>query len=1245
MRNLKRALSLVLAVVMVIGLMVVGASAVSYNDLTDKDEIVNKDAVSMLVALDIIQGKPDGSYAPTENVDRAQMAKMISVIMNKGVDNSALYENVNSGLTDIDGNWAKGHINYCYTNGVIAGRGNNTFDPSATVTALEAAKMLLVAVGYDPSIEGFVGTDWALNVSSMADAQGIFRNFTKDLTAPLNRDDAALLIYNALDVEMIQQYQNGYALTYADHRTILSDKYGVIKVEGVVTANEWAILDDDSETALREGKTRIENAEGIFSTTTNTQVINDADNVRVGTFNVSTPVDMLGKEVTMYIKKATILADSTVYGDPVVSDGNTVIETGDRITGGDRNDDNSMASLLRGTGLATDKDTEYYLNYEEVTPELDKDGEPYINVKGAACTIIDNDNDGTVDYVISVEKTLTHISAVSSRNETTTLYNIPGDDEIDNDEIVTSDDLAKDDVVLYVQYGGRTYVEIPETITGEMESYNSTNTDPERNFIRVGGTEYRADDLEVAETDELLKFVIEDCDTSKGVQFDATYDFFLDDFGNIVGYREVEGAPTQYALVLDSAYSINGLRTTGDVKILMADGTEATYAVDMDATADKFADMSTEDGKSAIEQWYATMNKDGETKITEDNAKKAVLAFMGSDDISQVSKGDKGYAAGNLIAYTIDEDTDEITFQPANLDLGAWVKGNAIDDYDDIGASGTFFNVDQPHNVALLNRDLENGDVDLVYKETVTGKTGNYGIDNDTIIYYYNGSEGSVVKGYDNMAKLIDMDGNTEKKGSTVIDGNGNVKVSAVMFNDSTDVAEVIVVYTTQHSFGDDEYLFILDNYDKAGSIYTYTAIDEEGNVFEIQSKNGQPKKSDNPYAGALVTYTMDDDLYKLSLVDDEYSKGEDVARTETGADLGLVVVDRTQYVKVFDFDPDKDVDRNDSDAVKDGFTDGNGNYIRYADKALVIDVDATSRDDDTAATTEFASGQYGWVVFDENKKAVVAFVTDTYKMEADEDPDKGDNVDRDLTVVIEDSNIYVYNAEDASNSDISEAIDEALTDAGYTDIEIPFKDLFTPEAINAKKGNVKYEFTAKLATSGGTEEKPVAVDTSKGGEIILGSGVFTVGTVDEDVIIIGNGDTTIVPVADGGSAFDLKDDGKLTLKNVIISSDADTGNLIKNSAHASGTITLDDCTFEGGRIAVLVDGLNGGSITNCTFRGYAKAAISVGNSLNGELEISDNDYGTDTEETVFIEYVASVKDKITGTDLDGVDEGEYSEI
>src|SRR5699024_10927745 len=98
--------------------------------------------------------------------------------------------------------------------------------------------------------------DWAINVNAKASALGIFRNFTKDVTAPLNRDDAALLIYNALDIEMIEKYENGYALAFKDSRTILSAMYGVYKVEGVVVANEWAQLQKtDSDAALREGKT------------------------------------------------------------------------------------------------------------------------------------------------------------------------------------------------------------------------------------------------------------------------------------------------------------------------------------------------------------------------------------------------------------------------------------------------------------------------------------------------------------------------------------------------------------------------------------------------------------------------------------------------------------------------------------------------------------------------------------------------------------------------------------------------------------------------------------------------------------------------------------------------------------------------------------------------------------------------------------------------------------------------------
>ena len=1041
MRNLKRALSLALAAIMLIGMMVVSASAASYNNLTDKDEIVNKDAVSMLVSLGIIEGKPDGSYGPTENVDRAQMAKMLSVIMNKGVDNSALYQSVNSGLVDVNTNWAKGHINYCYTTGIIAGRGNGKFDPSATVTALEAAKMLLVAVGYDPAIEGFEGADWAINVSVRADEQGIFEGFTKDLSAPLNRDDAALLIYNALDVEMIQSYTtNNYPIVYSDHRTILSDKYGVIKVEGVVTANEWAILDDDTDTALQEGKTRIYNPDGILSTTGNTAVAQDSSaNVKTPVFNVSTPVDMLGKAVTMYVKKTTILADSTVYGAPVVSDVNTVIETGEKVTGGDSKDDDSLAALLKGTGLATDKATEYYHNYEEVAIDS-ADVDDIMNVKGAALTVIDNDNDGYVNYVISVEKSLTHVSGVSSKNETTTLYGLPGDDVIDNEDIVTTaTDLTKGDVVLVVQYGGRTYVEEPKTVTGEMELFNAKNKDDNKNYIKVGGEEYKQDGLEVLSNinkDNPVKFLISECDDkANGVQFDAQYDFFLDDFGNIVAFREVEGAPTQYALALDSAYSINGLTTTGQIKLLLADGTSKVYDVDMDATADRFEDLANSDDNStkdsAVETWFGSA-------ITDDNSMDAVLKFMGSDDATAAGAKTKGYASGNLVAYTIDDD-EVVTFGPAELDDGVIVNGTSKnyikgDNYTESGKS-TFFHSSQTE----LKADVARGDVDLrLENSSVDTHTNSYGIDEETIIYYYNGSKGYVAVGYDNMAKMIDAD----KAGG--ID-NGKVRASVVAFDDATDVAEVIVLYTDQAKFGTDAYVYVMSVYDKSGSVYTYSVIDEEGNVLQMQSKT-------KGMAGKLCTYTTDGDYYVLEAQADCVSNSNKTAAADVANDVGLIVTTRTKYFKVYDFDKATDL-MSDDETVKQSFVSGvndnsNTDWERYADKALVIDVENTEVDDKTAATTELTSGQYGIVVYNDDGQAEVVYVTDTYKMEVDVDAGDDDNANNDritsttvdgvktasagdyttIAKAVANATTLPLSAEQAKNATVTITVDDSVT-------------------------------------------------------------------------------------------------------------------------------------------------------------------------------------------------------------------------
>ena len=86
MRNLKRALSLVMAAAMLIGMMVISASAAG-KDFTDKDEIRHTEAVNTMTALNVISGKEDGSYFdPTGTLTRAEMAKIVAYVMNGGVE-------------------------------------------------------------------------------------------------------------------------------------------------------------------------------------------------------------------------------------------------------------------------------------------------------------------------------------------------------------------------------------------------------------------------------------------------------------------------------------------------------------------------------------------------------------------------------------------------------------------------------------------------------------------------------------------------------------------------------------------------------------------------------------------------------------------------------------------------------------------------------------------------------------------------------------------------------------------------------------------------------------------------------------------------------------------------------------------------------------------------------------------------------------------------------------------------------
>ena len=203
MSNLKKVLSVGLASTMVMGMVATSAAAATYDKFSDKEDIVNKEAVSMVTELGIIAGLTDGSYAPKQNIDRASFARLVCVALNGGKEPNL--GNLKTTFTDTQGNWAEKYIAYCVQQGIIAGKGNNTFAPAANVTGSEAAKMLLVALGYNATYEKIGGATWQVTTDVLANKAGLYKDLEGMNTSdPLTRDNAAQMIYNTLNATMVK---------------------------------------------------------------------------------------------------------------------------------------------------------------------------------------------------------------------------------------------------------------------------------------------------------------------------------------------------------------------------------------------------------------------------------------------------------------------------------------------------------------------------------------------------------------------------------------------------------------------------------------------------------------------------------------------------------------------------------------------------------------------------------------------------------------------------------------------------------------------------------------------------------------------------------------------------------------------------------------------------------------------------------------------------------------------------------
>ena len=403
---------------------------------TDSADIkVDADVVDTLVSLGIVEGFEDGSFQPNGTVTRAQMAKMIYVLRTGNSDASA-YNDEKSSFTDINGHWARGYIKYCQSLGIIAGKSNTKFVPNEKVSAQEAAKMLLVTLGYNAQKAGLVGTGWASKTNALADEAGLLEDVNTSFTAACPRQYAAQLIYNAIDAKTVVlrdgEYTDETAMGVAN-KTIGEKYMGLKKTVGTLSSfsktsgkdtYEMSLTDineNDSSTKYETSFTKVEKDYASLKYKT-VKVLYKAKDDVYGVFATDDNTSTTGvladlkmdsdKKVKLDGTKYDLASTTTVYVDgvKVTTDGEKTIK--DWVTKyGDGGFNKFAKPYLKGTKvelLATDGSSDYSI-LNVTTYEIGKVsyvGSDYINVttKGGVATQSVKRSDDDFNYPSDIKK-------------------------------------------------------------------------------------------------------------------------------------------------------------------------------------------------------------------------------------------------------------------------------------------------------------------------------------------------------------------------------------------------------------------------------------------------------------------------------------------------------------------------------------------------------------------------------------------------------------------------------------------------------------------------------------------------------------------------------------------------------------------------------------------------------------------------------------------------------------------------
>ena len=479
MKNLKRALSFALATVMLIGMMVVGVSAASFGDA---DEIVNTDAVNTMVALGIIKGKDNGNFDPEGIVTRAEMAKMICVALNGGKDPNL----AGGGLyADTKGHWASGYIDYCTNMGIVSGDTAGNFNPDKTVTGTEAAKMILIALGYSAENEKFVNdANWALNINIVANTKDLYKDLAILPAEGLTRDNAAQMLWNGMDAKMVEY---DYKLTTVDGElqtvaiakdkapaeTILAKKFDLTTKYTYMTNVKYDSTDKEFDYTV--------DATAGFNGT----AIATADALTGTTFSLKEDYsDLYGMKVKVLWKDSNsnnkVDAKETVYGiyavdSEVLFEGVSGKLPATIAAGATEIKISDVTYKLANTASAI----KHYPAYAAAAGTLDTYSASDKN--NVVVKLIDNTGDGKADIIVSYPFTVQKVTYVGSKGITA------GAPYTFEDHII-AEGIAKNDYVMIIDEDntieGKDTITKLEVVSGKIDAVKGTSE------VRLNGTWY-----------------------------------------------------------------------------------------------------------------------------------------------------------------------------------------------------------------------------------------------------------------------------------------------------------------------------------------------------------------------------------------------------------------------------------------------------------------------------------------------------------------------------------------------------------------------------------------------------------------------------------------------------------------------------------------------------------------------------------------------------------------------------------